>query len=63
MNKELIERLATQTVEQVQSRPNGSCDMGKYNMEFGRLIIEQAIKACPHEDGRNHIRKHFGVDK
>lgn len=28
---------------------------------FARAIIEECIKACPQEDGRNHIRKHFGI--
>lgn len=26
-------------------------------------IILECIKACPHEDGRNHIRKHFKIDE
>lgn len=25
------------------------------------LVVEECIKACPHEDGRNHIRRHFGI--
>lgn len=61
MNKDIILELADMAVEKVQNRPNGTCDMNKYNVEFGRLILEKAIKACPHEDGRNHIRQAFGV--
>lgn len=28
---------------------------------FADAIIQECIKACPHEDGRNQIRKHFGI--
>ena len=28
---------------------------------FAYAIIQECIKACPHEEGRNHIRKHFGI--
>ena len=29
---------------------------------FAYAIINECIKACPHEEGRNHIRKHFGIN-
>ena len=29
---------------------------------FAEMIVNECIKACPHEDGRNHIRKYFEVE-
>jgi len=28
---------------------------------FALAIVQECIMACPHEDARNHIRRHFGV--
>ena len=28
---------------------------------FAHAIIQECIKSCPHEESRNHIRKHFGI--
>lgn len=28
---------------------------------FAESIVNECIKACPHEDARQHIRKHFGI--
>ena len=33
-----------------------------YNQIFAESIIQACIKACPHEDGRKHIRQHFGIE-
>ena len=68
MNKELIERLAERAVEKVQTRPNGICDMGKYNLEFARLIVDECINLIDREvvsenseDLMVMIEHHFGV--
>ena len=29
---------------------------------FAESIVNECIKACPHEDGRKYIRKHFGIE-
>lgn len=31
--------------------------------KFANLIVTECIKACPQEDGRKHIREHFGIEK
>lgn len=65
MNKELIESLADRAVELVQNRPNGTCDMQKYNVEFARLIVEECIKLCDQvdlagaDDCIDNIKDHF----
>ena len=68
MNKLLIESIADKAVELVQNRPNGTCDMGKYNTEFARLIINECIKLINLEyDGLDpedlipKIEDHFGI--
>lgn len=68
MNKQLIEMLADRAVEKVQNRPNGTCDMGKYNLEFARLIVDECINLIDREvvsdnseDLMVMIEHHFGV--
>ena len=68
MNKQLIERLAERAVEKVQTRPNGICDMGKYNLEFARLIVDECINLIDREvvsdnseDLMVMIEHHFGI--
>jgi hypothetical protein len=40
---ERIKELAEEAVKAVQSRPNGICEMGKYNQKFAELIMEECI--------------------
>ena len=67
MNKELIESLSEKAVELVQNRPNGTCDMRKYNVEFARLIVEECIKLCDEvdlagaDDCIDNIKDHFDL--
>lgn len=68
MNKELIESLADKAVEKVQNRPNGTCDMSKYNVEFARLIVDECINLIDREvvsdnseDLMVMIERHFGI--
>jgi hypothetical protein len=30
---------------------------------FVKLVVLECIRACPQEDGRQHIRKHFELNK
>lgn len=30
---------------------------------FAESIVRECIRACPHDDGRKHIKKHFGLDE
>jgi hypothetical protein len=41
--KDIIKILAEEAVNAVQSRPNGTCDMNKYNQKFAELIVENCI--------------------
>jgi hypothetical protein len=43
---ELIQELARKTVETVQHKPNGICDMNKYNQKFAELIVQECIAQC-----------------
>jgi hypothetical protein len=43
---ELIQELARKTVEVVQHKPNGICDMNKYNQKFAELIVQECIAQC-----------------
>ena len=43
---ELIQELARKTVEAVQHKPNGICDMNKYNQKFAELIVQECIAQC-----------------
>ena len=68
MNKQLIEKLADRAVEKVHTRPNGICDMGKYNLEFARLIVDECINLIDREvvsdnseDLMVMIEHHFGI--
>jgi len=38
---ERIKELAEEAVKAVQSRPNGTCEMGKYNQKFAELIVKE----------------------
>ncbi len=70
MNGKYIEMLAERITLQVQSRPLGTYDTRKFNLEFARLIIEVCADVV--EDGVDHrepastysskIREHFGID-
>ena len=69
---ELIQELARKTVEAVQHKPNGICDMNKYNQKFAELIVNQCADiaqqhnkspvAAPLAIGYV-IREHFGVEE
>ena len=62
MNEELIEELVLEAFKQCEKRTYGwQRNEREFRMKFARIIIEQAIVACPHEDGRNHIRKYFDI--
>ena len=65
MNKQLIEEYADKTVQLVQNRPNGLCDMGKYNLVFARLIVDKCISLISHKDEWSDaialIKNHFGL--
>jgi hypothetical protein len=70
VNGKYIEMLAERITLQVQSRPLGTYDTRKFNLEFARLIIEVCADVV--EDGVDHrepastysskIREHFGID-
>jgi hypothetical protein len=30
-------------------------------LKLCELVVKECILACPHEDARQHIRRHFGV--
>jgi hypothetical protein len=69
---ELIQELARKTVEAVQHKPNGICDMNKYNQKFAELIVRECADiaqqhnkspvAAPLAIGYV-IREHFGVEE
>ena len=40
---ERIRALAEEAVDAVQSRPNGICDMNKYNQKFAELIGRECL--------------------
>ena len=54
MNK-LIEELARKTVEAVQHKPNGICDMNKYNQKFAELIVAECLEACSRANEIRHF--------
>ena len=65
MNTDLIESIAEETVTAVQSRPNGTCDMQKYNAKFAELIIKKCIEIdIENPDARPglEIANYFGMD-
>ena len=41
---EQVKALAEEAVNAVQSRPNGICDMNKYNQKFAELIVKECIR-------------------
>ena len=65
-----INLLAEKAQAKVQSRPLGTYDTRKFNLEFARLIIDICIDLV--EDSVDHrepastysskIREHFGID-
>jgi hypothetical protein len=66
---ERIKELAEEAVNAVQSRPNGICDMSKYNQKFAELIIQECATMfqLTHTDEQyprridKTILKHFGI--
>ena len=63
-----IKELSDFAVELVQIRPNGTCEMSKYNQAFAQLIIDECCDAVEHTDGRIvpkntwKIYERFGLD-
>ena len=62
MNLKLIEKLAEQAKTTVPDGLDVAEWIRTYNNKLSELIINECIEACPHEDGRNHIRKHFHIN-
>ena len=62
---ERIKALAEEAVNAVQSRPNGICDMNKYNQKFAELIIKECADIALREDHDPYecILNHFGVEE
>jgi hypothetical protein len=60
-----IKELAEEAVNAVQSRPNGICDMSKYNQKFAELIIQECANFALREDHdpSDCILNHFGVER
>ena len=64
-----IRELAEEAVNAVQSRPNGICDMSKYNQKFAELIVKECAELFPltitdepHQRRIDKtILKHFGL--
>ena len=62
---ELIEELARKTVKAVQHKPNGICDMNKYNQKFAELIVEECANVAVNNgcgdfvDIRTKLFEHF----
>jgi hypothetical protein len=44
--KKRIQELARKTVEAVQHKPNGICDMNKYNQKFAELIVQECAEVA-----------------
>ena len=62
MMNDRIKELAEEAVNAVQSRPNGICDMSKYNQKFAELIVRECADIALREDHDPYecILKHFG---
>jgi len=75
---ERINQLAEQAVSAVQNRPNGTCDMAKYNQKFAELIVRECADICMEmaakcaglpgdgalaKDCADWIMKDFGVEE
>jgi len=63
MMNDRIKELAEEAVNAVQSRPNGICDMSKYNQKFAELIVRECADIALREDHDPYecILKHFGL--
>jgi hypothetical protein len=63
-----IQELSSRAVELTQTRPNGTCEMPKYNQAFAQLIIDECCDAVEHPDDRIvpkntwKIYERFGLD-
>ena len=69
MNDTLVKALAEQATTAAQNRPNGTCEMDKYNQKFAELIVEECARHIMNSSDRNRreffadkIKKHFGVE-
>jgi hypothetical protein len=74
---ERIKALAEEAVNAVQSRPNGICDMNKYNQKFAELIVKECLAQVDKVDAMLDdnkektgvawvglaIARHFGVEE
>lgn len=54
-----IKLLAEQAVDAVQNRPNGTCEMDKYNQKFAELIVKECAGIYSKIDNGN---LHMGTD-
>ena len=66
---ERIRQLAEEAVNAVQSRPNGICDMNKYNQKFAELIVRECAKIASYPLGPTdeaycyaRVVEHFGFE-
>jgi len=64
-----IQDLSNRAVELTQNRPNGTCEMSKYNRAFAQLIIDECCQrmeyAVPDRTVPRptwQIYEHFGLD-
>jgi len=64
-----IKDLSNRAVELTQNRPNGTCEMSKYNRAFAQLIIDECCQrmeyAVPDRTVPRptwQIYEHFGLD-
>jgi hypothetical protein len=63
-----IQELSNRAVELVQIRPNGTCEMSKYNQAFAQLIIDECCDTLETLDARMvprptwKIYERFGLD-
>lgn len=69
MNDTLVKALAEQAVAAVQNRPNGTCEMDKYNQKFAELIVDECARHIMNSSDRNRreffavkIKNHFGIE-
>ncbi len=62
---ERIKLLAEQAVQAVQHKPNGICDMNKYNQKFAKLIAFECVKLAVFKGDAatgKAIKEHFGLE-
>jgi hypothetical protein len=63
-----IKELSDRAVELTQNRPNGTCEMSKYNEVFAQLIIDECCDIVEHPDPRIvpkltwQVYEHFEMD-